>query len=430
MFGFGKNGKRVPGELPDVIEHAPMSGGGDGGDSPFQPGFSNPEEGGGYKTRRNPVKVAMIFLGIAVFFIAFMLYALYDLGIIGSRTRTERGLSISETEYQRRLEEIKDLERRLQFAEDDRLKLLREVEARMNERFAQLDTSTDPAVVARLEEMTKAQQALVAAMADMEARLRARPEEAPPPPMPKMGSTSPSILFSSVPQHVARIKAEEEEMRKRAAVPPPYDDRAGMQIGATIPGVLKTALVSSTQNENFFAVAETTEPFEVSRGFWLPAGVRFLGRVNPDFETRRMFVNVERMQYGNVDVAVKGIMVDHRQNPGMVSKYIDPVTQSFGTNLLLNIASATAAAMLEVGSYTNRVTGEREEVARRTPENAVYQGLSESLMMQSNLLMEAQMRKKPVILVRAGIGVGIQITEKLPLDILVSAGVVDSEPSR
>ena len=94
-----------------------------------------------------------------------------------------------------------------------------------------------------------------------------------------------------------------------------------------IPGKLLTTLISYTVMQDFYAVIETTESYPISVGVTLPAGVRFLGKVIPDFESRRIIVRVERMQYKDVEMPVSGIVLDERGNPGLVSKYIDPLNQ-------------------------------------------------------------------------------------------------------
>jgi len=48
----------------------------------------------------------------------------------------------------------------------------------------------------------------------------------------------------------------------------------------------------------------------------------------------------------------------------------------------------------------------------------------DALRMQSRILLEMQSRKKPVIIVNRNIPVQIQISERIPLEILIESGVV------
>ncbi|MDD3673335.1 MAG: hypothetical protein PHG70_07445, partial [Synergistaceae bacterium] len=61
-------------------------------------------------------------------------------------------------------------------------------------------------------------------------------------------------------------------------------------------------------------------------------------------------------------------------------------------------------------------------------ENAVLQGTSNALGNVSGMILQQQMRKQPTIIVKAGIPVQIQISEKLVLDSLVDTGIV--KPTR
>ena len=412
----------------ETLENAPMDSEEESSSREFQAGLSNPSEGGGFKTRRSGKQMVLVFGLGSVLIIALLTYAYFQVFGFPEAIKKTATASISETEYLQRLEEIKELERRLQIADDDRIKMLREMDARISERLAEIKTGTDPEVVKQMEAMAQNQAALNAVIEDLRKRLEARPPEEIAPPEPKIGSQAPSLIFTRVEQIRAKQEAIEEEARKKAAIPPLFDARPGLQLGTIVPAVLKTTLVSSAMNERFIAIAETMEPFEFTPGFVLPKGVLFLGKVTPDFDSRRMFVDVERMQYSNVDIAIEGVMLDQRSNPGMVTKYVDPLTQSTGIILLSNMIAATASALQETSTYINNQTGEREEYTKKTPKNAMYEGLASTLQTQSQILMEAQARKKPVILVKEGIPVKIQITSKMPLDVLVESGVVGSAP--
>ena len=245
-------------------------------------------------------------------------------------------------------------------------------------------------------------------------------EEEVEPPEPIQGSSSKTALFSSVQEYQARL-AEEAKVE----IPEPKFTKAkGVQTGQMIPGKLLTTLISSTVMQDFYAVIETTESYPISVGITLPAGVRFLGKVIPDFESRRIIVRVERMQYKDVEMPVSGIVLDERGNPGLVSKYIDPLNQAVWGSLLPNMLAAAADAAQDMSQYYSVYYDEERERPEFSEKNIALQGAADALRLQAQILTEMQMRKKPVIIVNKDIPVMIQVTDRIPLETLLEAGVV------
>jgi hypothetical protein len=64
------------------------------------------------------------------------------------------------------------------------------------------------------------------------------------------------------------------------------------------------------------------------------------------------------------------------------------------------------------------------ETPKYTAENVARQGLARTMTSMSSMLTEAYLRKKPVMLVNANTPVMIQITQTIPLDVLLESGVV------
>ena len=111
----------------------------------------------------------------------------------------------------------------------------------------------------------------------------------------------------------------------------------------------------------------------------------------------------------------------------MVTKYMDPLESSLWSIGLINMTAAVAQSLQDMSTYVNPITGMQYDQAKPTLKNAAYAGAANALQMQSQMMMEIQARKKPVISVARDIPVYVQITDKLPLDILVEAGVVKKE---
>ena len=74
--------------------------------------------------------------------------------------------------------------------------------------------------------------------------------------------------------------------------------------------------------------------------------------------------------------------------------------------------------------YYDRDYDMERERPEFSTENVALQGVADALRMQSRILLEMQSRKKPVIIVNRNIPVQIQISERIPLEILIESGVV------
>ena len=376
--------------------------------APIEPGMTEPEKPkGGGKNK----KVVFLFFGAgAIVILGAILYGAWSFGLIGRKPApTPPEVSTSEAQLKQLLEERRELESRIKTLEEER--------SNMQNMAEMLSERIEP-----LQRQIREIESLRSEIARLREEMAYVPEveEEVEPPEPIQGSSSKTALFSSVQEYQARL-AEEAKVE----IPEPKFTKAkGVQTGQMIPGKLLTTLISSTVMQDFYAVIETTEGFPMSNGITLPAGVRFLGKVIPDFESRRIIVRVERMQYKDVEMPVSGIVLDERGNPGLVSKYIDPLNQAMWGSLLPNMLAAAADAAQDMVSYYDDdydIERERPEFSER---NVALQGAADALRLQAQILTEMQMRKKPVIIVNKDIPVMIQVTDRIPLEILLEAGVV------
>lgn len=135
-------------------------------------------------------------------------------------------------------------------------------------------------------------------------------------------------------------------------------------------------------------------------------------------------MDINKVQYGSSELNLKGVLLDGRQSPGLVTKYVDPMNSAIWAALPLSIASATAAALQDTATYYNSNTGQTYESTAWSGKNAVLEGTAEALSNVTEIITEMHRRKKPVIIVRSGIDVNVQISEKLPLDRLIASGIV------
>lgn len=370
-------------------------------------GMTEPQKPKGHKNFR--VVLLLLAVGFAVV-IGAVLYGMRSFGVFSRPKEQPQQVQTSEAQLKQLLEERRELESRIKTLEEERSNL--NVAEMLDEKMGPLQK--------QLEEVQALQseiQNLKDEIADM-SQLQEEVEEEPI--EPAEGSSGKTTLFSAVQEYTARL-AEESKVDIPA---PKYTKGKGVQTGRMIPGRLLTTLISSAALQDFYAVVETTESFSVASGAELPAGVRFLGKVLPDFESRRIIVKIEKMQYGDVEMPVSGIVLDERGNPGLVSKYVDPLNQAMWGSLLPNMLAAAADAAQDMVSYYDEDYDEERERPEFSEKNVALQGAADSLRLQAQILTEMQSRKKPVIIVNKDIPVLVQITERIPLEILLESGVI------
>lgn len=377
--------------------------------APIEPGMTEPEKPkGGGKNK----KVVFLFFGAgAIVILGAILYGAWSFGLIGRKPAPPPPeVSTSEAQLKQLLEERRELESRIKTLEEER-DSMQNMAAMLSERIEPLQRQ-----IREIESLRNE----IARLREEMMYVPTVEEEEIEPPEPMQGSSSKTALFSSVQEYQAKLTEE-----AKVEIPEPKFTKAkGVQTGQMIPGKLLTTLISSTVMQDFYAVIETTESYPISVGITLPAGVRFLGKVIPDFESRRIIVRVERMQYKDVEMPVSGIVLDERGNPGLVSKYIDPLNQAVWGSLLPNMLAAAADAAQDMTDYYD----DDYDIERERPEfsekNIALQGAADALRLQAQILTEMQMRKKPVIIVNKDIPVMIQVTDRIPLETLLEAGVV------
>lgn len=382
---------------------------------------------GGGSSRKKAVMVLLIGLPVVMgMFLWFGYSTLKSFGIFSSsEPKSTAVVQVSDEEYARLAEENRELRERLSTVERQSSTMMSNIENTIDRRLEDLvkKISGDGAIPEKEREAMRKQQAeMEALLAEIRLSLEEKKKAEA---VPGAGSNVPTTSYTAVRQWTdARNQEEADRLRAIAEYKAPFDKRVGVALGTSVPGILKNTLISSSMIDRFFAVIETTQRVEISGGHYLPQGVRFLGKVRADFESRRLIVDITKLQYGDVDVNVEGILLDVRGNPGIVTKYIDPLQQSLWSTFLPNMLAAAASAAKEMYEYVDG-DGYYRTSAKPTLENAAYQGASDALRMQSQILLEIQSRKKPVILAHSGLQVQVQLTQKLPLDLLMEAGVIE-----
>ena len=365
------------------------------------------------KKKRN-IRTALLILGVGVAIVVVALfYGLSSLGILGEKKQQSSEIQTSEAQLKQLLEERRELESRIKTLEEERVSLQANMAEMLSEQVKPLREQVSE-LVSLKEEIARLQSELEA-----ERQYQKEPEEPEEKPEPKEGSSQKTTLFSALDSYNAKLA----EAAKVDVPEPKYTKAKGVQTGQMIKGRLLTTLISSTAIQDFYAVIETTESLSIDGRLSLPAGVRFLGKVVPDYESRRIFVKVEKMQYRDVEMPVSGVVLDERGNPGLVSKYVDPLNQAMWGTLIPNMLAAAADAAQDMVTYYDRDYYEERERPEFSTKNVALQGTADALRVQAQILTEIQMRKKPVIIVNKDIPVLVQVTGRVPLDILLEAGV-------
>ena len=365
------------------------------------------------KKKRN-IRTALLILGVGVAIVVVALfYGLSSLGILGEKKQQPSEIQTSEAQLKQLLEERRELESRIKTLEEERVSLQANMAEMLSEQVKPLREQVSE-LVSLKEEITRLQSELEA-----ERQYQKEPEEPEEKPEPKEGSSQKTTLFSALDSYNAKLA----EAAKVDVPEPKYTKAKGVQTGQMIKGRLLTTLISSTAIQDFYAVIETTESLSIDGRLSLPAGVRFLGKVVPDYESRRIFVKVEKMQYKDVEMPVSGVVLDERGNPGLVSKYVDPLNQAMWGTLIPNMLAAAADAAQDMVTYYDRDYYEERERPEFSTKNVALQGTADALRVQAQILTEIQTRKKPVIIVNKDIPVLVQITGRVPLDILLESGV-------
>ena len=375
------------------------------------------------KKNGNGLKIAMLVTAMVLAIMALLAFQ-YLSSDTGSPARVE-----DDPARQREIEALKakeEAEEKLALTEHKYNDAINQMDSliaqRVAEELAKREQSVPGDVNTALAEQLKAINESQERLREEMNRLAAKKEEEEL--QPKEGSSAPTISFNLLPQIKQAQMEENERIKAEQMIEPEIDVRMGLQAGHMIPAKLDNAIYSSTLLEGYWVSATTTEPFEILKGYVLPKGVRFMGKATADMDSRRIVVNIEQLQYASSTVKVKGMILDRLGSPGLVSKYVDPLDRAILPIMLTSFASATAEALQDMTGYYNRIDGSYYERPDFDAGNAALQGTADTLESAANLIAASAARKKPVIIVRSGIDVKVQISDKLTMDKLIESGIV------
>jgi len=266
-----------------------------------------------------PAIAVVLFLG------GYLLFKI-DLGSGGKEKET---LNMEDEKYKQLLAEREDMARRLSIKdaqlEADRRDANERLEKLMKE-MKDRDARMEAERVAREKALRDEMQRLLEEAMKNRPSSPAKEKEEPKKTEPLRGSGSATRQFDSLAQVKAR-KLEEEKRLSATAYQAPVGMQPGIEAAASIPARLDTKLVSLFLENDAWTVATVTEDIQIVDGYYLPAGTRFLGRARADHGARRMFVDIERIQYKTAEMEMKGVMLDKRGASGLITRYIDARNQ-------------------------------------------------------------------------------------------------------
>ena len=253
-----------------------------------------------------------------------------------------------------------------------------------------------------------------------------QPEPLEPPEPP---STSSTTVFNQVNKYIAERKTDADMLAAEKAKMNEdekylFDTRPGIPMASSISALLITKIVSTQNLENFYVQAKTTEPFEIESGIYLPENTVFYGKAFADHESRRLGVNLEGFRVGHIQISCKGVLLDKRGAPGLVSKYVDP----FYWNLWLSLIPYAAAYALADDAQSITVAYEDGRISTTSSERDGI--LKSAASSTSNAIVSHGRNKRPVIIMKENEPVRVQINEKIPLDILLKSGAIQTRDIR
>lgn len=376
-------------------------------------------------------KVTLLLLGLMFLLVAYNLYNSFSGRARREDDESKKYRTIPEAELLEYYKEREALQNRIKVLENARSEQIANLQARLGEIVGEELAKERARYEAQMAEARQREDELRDELRRL-AEERARPPEPEPTPTPPnyQGSVAPMMVHADV--ELENERFAEKEAAAAQVEPSRWAVRAGMRRGLRIPGILRTGIVSAFLNEKFLVEIETEADTPVKTGgivALLPKGARFIGVAIPDLEARRIFVAVESLQVGDVEMLVSGDVLDGNGRPGLVSKYLDPLEKALWSTALPSFLAAAADVAQEYGQYVNR---EGDVVTKRLPtaENAAYAGFANMSRRQAAIMQEISQKKKPVIIVNRDLPVEVRLVENVPLADLIASGVLKDTRAR
>lgn len=125
----------------------------------------------------------------------------------------------------------------------------------------------------------------------------------------------------------------------------------GISSGNMYSGILVTGAVSS--KESCPVVVRLTEDIVVKNQVLVPKNTNMLGYAVADYNTRQIYINLERLILADREIKIKASLVNKDGTPGFCSKYIDKTNEAFWKNFALNFVATLLQTYKDVTYYVS-----------------------------------------------------------------------------
>ena len=404
----------------------------------YQEGLSNPVEGMTKKTRN--VKQGIAFLSIALIIMVGTFYFIKQ-DLFGSGEPTQKPTSggvidVDDPRYAGQMQKIAELEEKIKTLQTDKLNTEKIIAERLNEESAKIIdiinaktegmknieilTETANKLAVNNTRIIESVQLLQNKMNEKETDGNSTaPEE-----REATEDDSNLMVLNTSATKIQEKEAYEQRAKELANKKPPFTVAAGMQMGTEIPAMLVNSISNIQDLDNFFAKAVTTQDIQITKTHYLPKGTVFLGKPVPDESRQKIVVNVTKLILQDTEMDVKGIFLDRRGQPGLVSRVYDPADSVAWKILLPTLLAGAATSLQEKEDYiSNTQTGDVSQRPKNTLENNLLAGVGTTVNTFSQMQIERAMQKGIIIVVSANSPVKILLSERLPLSWLIEGQV-------
>lgn len=188
----------------------------------------------------------------------------------------------------------------------------------------------------------------------------------------------------------------------------------GLNSGDLIPGILINGAVSSKTNCPVL-VQITEEIRDKDNHVLIPKGAKMMGESVPDFNTRQIYIQLNRLILPNREIQIKAMLVNEKLEPGFCSKYVDKTNSAFWKMMGANFVASMFQAFKDVNYYVTD-SGLPVKIESDTVNNKALDAGSDALIAYSNRIMADAQAMGAIIFVNPNLKVKILLVENISLE--------------
>lgn len=195
-----------------------------------------------------------------------------------------------------------------------------------------------------------------------------------------------------------------------------FDNLPGLPAGTIIPCEILTGIISG---DSFPVIFYVTKDVLYNAAVVIPKGSLFLGTAQANFESRRIFVAIERLIIGNAEINVTGQVQDGAGRAGLMDRYVDNSTGTLIAGFFAGLLSEFGKAFTAKSSLV-QIGGESTTTAD-VAKGAFLSGTSSGMDAVATTLAEKAAAQKAVMIAYPNRNVRIMLEQKIPLEWLLKA---------